>query len=67
MKLPKVESLIIIVFFACVALWAISKCSSERSELLRNTREAIEEEEDDDERPERRDTVAVPPPVNVTA
>ena len=65
MKLPKVESLIIIVFFACVALWAISKCSSERSELLRNTREAIEEEEDDDERPERRDTVAVPPPVNV--
>lgn len=59
MKLPKVESLIITVFFLCIALWAISKCSSKRSEVVRPGRDA---EEEPVERPVQRDTVYVPQP-----
>ncbi len=49
MKLPKLESLIITVFFLCIGLWAISKCASKRSQLgstapdpVENTREGVE-------------------------
>ena len=59
MKLPRLESLIIMVFFGCVALWGISKCSSKRSEIgsrLRN----LDEKNDAEDRPQRRDTVYVP-------
>ena len=59
MKLPRLESLIIMVFFGCVALWGISKCSSKRSEIgsrLRN----LDEKNDAEDRPPRRDTVYVP-------
>jgi len=60
MKFSKVESLVIAVFFLCVALWAISKCSSKRTQLARSDRAALEE--DDVERPPHRDTVFVPQP-----
>ncbi|HOY03771.1 MAG TPA: SH3 domain-containing protein [Saprospiraceae bacterium] len=58
MKLPRIESLIILVFFGCVVLWGISKCSSRRSDLVRRVREATDEETD--ERPVRRDTIRIP-------
>lgn len=58
MKLPRIESLIILVFFGCVVLWGISKCSSRRSDLVRRVREATDEEID--ERPVRRDTIRIP-------
>lgn len=58
MKLPKIESLIIIAFFGIVALWAISKCSSKRSDFTRRARETDEEQ---DERPVRRDSAAATP------
>jgi hypothetical protein len=59
MKFPKIETLVIFVFFACVAVWAVSKCSSKRAEFVRKT---------SDSEPERRDTAVAkqtaPPPVN---
>lgn len=58
MKLPKVESLIIIAFFGIVALWAISKCSSKRSDLSRRNKDSETELED---RPTRRDSAATSP------
>lgn len=56
MRLPKVESLIITVFFLCIALWAVSKCSSKRSQFAQRDRDTVDEED----RPVRRDTVYVP-------
>jgi hypothetical protein len=56
MRIPKVESLIITVFFLCIALWAISKCSSRRAQITQSVREAI----DPEDRPLKRDTVYVP-------
>jgi len=58
MKIPRVESVIITVFFLCIALWAISKCSSRRAQTIRPERAAAEE----DERPAKRDTIYVPQP-----
>ncbi len=57
MKIPKIETLIILVFFGCVALWAMSKCGAKRSTLVRNVPSQNEEAE---ERPPRRDTVRLP-------
>lgn len=62
MRLPKVESLIITVFFLCIALWAVSKCSSKRSQISQRDRDAVDEED----RPVRRDTVYVPQPAPQT-
>lgn len=58
MKLPKVETLIIFVFFGCVALWAVSKCSAKRSDFVRKVQEIGDEED----RPVRRDTIVVQQP-----
>lgn len=58
MKLPRTESLIIFVFFGCVVLWGISKCSSRRSDLVRHIRDVTDEEAED--RPVRRDTIRIP-------
>jgi len=58
MKLPKIESLIIIAFFGIVALWGISKCSSKRSDLSRRNKDSETELED---RPARRDSVIKSP------
>ena len=63
MQLPKIETLIIFVFLACVALWGISKCSNRRSTLVRS--QPIQEDERE-ERPIRRDTVARPVPTPTT-
>lgn len=60
MKLPKVETLIIIIFLGCVALWAMSKCSAKRSELARRAPEINKDEQED--RPPRRDTVVAQQP-----
>lgn len=57
MKLPKIETLVIIVFFGCVALWAMSKCSSERTDFKRRAQDNEEEE-----LPVRRDTQEAPRP-----
>lgn len=62
MRLPKVESLIITVFFLCIALWAVSKCSSKRSLITQRDRDTVDEED----RPVRRDTVYVPQPAPQT-
>jgi hypothetical protein len=60
MKLPKVETLILLAFLGCVALWAISKCSGKRSDLVRRVRELDGDERE--ERPVRRDTVVATNP-----
>jgi hypothetical protein len=61
MKIPKAESLILMAFLGCVALWAISKCSARRSDIVRRVRET---DLDDlvEERPARQDTVAASSP-----
>ena len=63
MKIPKIESLIIFVFFGCVAMWAISKCGNKRSTLVRSVSSQNDEAE---ERPQRRDTIALSPPAAAT-
>lgn len=59
MKLPRLDSLIILVFFGCVGIWGISKCSSQRSEIGNRLRTLSDEESED--RPVRRDTVVLAP------
>lgn len=65
MKLPKIETVVLFVFLACVGLWAVSKCSSSRADLNHRSRNTSA---DEDERPAKRDSVA-PAPVqnNATA
>ncbi|MCC7245325.1 MAG: SH3 domain-containing protein [Saprospiraceae bacterium] len=65
MKLPRTESLIILAFLGCVALWAVSKCSARRSEIVRQVRDITDDDSDD--RPVRHDTVKVPVTVNTTS
>ncbi len=60
MKLPKSESLIILVFIGCVALWGISKCSAVRSDAVRRVRDLTDGDTED--RPVRRDTVVLTQP-----
>jgi Bacterial SH3 domain len=60
MKLPRIESLIILVFFGCVVLWGVSKCSSRRADLVRRVREVTDD--DGEDRPVRRDTIRLPAP-----
>jgi hypothetical protein len=57
MKLPKLDTIIIGVFFICILLWMTSKCGSKRSDYLRRSAGSDTELE---ERPVRRDTVRVP-------
>lgn len=66
MKFPRIESLIILVFFGCVVLWGISKCSSRRSDLVSRVRESMDDDDGED-RPVRRDTIRIPanPPETV--
>lgn len=46
MKLPKLESLIITIFFLCIGLWAISKCASKRSQLGSTVPDPVENSEE---------------------
>lgn len=69
MKIPRAESLILFAFLVCVALWAISKCSSRRSDIVRKVRD-IDLDDKTEERPQRQDTLvastpAQPGPANV--
>lgn len=57
MKLPKVEVLMIFIFFGCVAVWAVSRCNDQRSRTLARDRSVTDEED----RPVRRDTVYMTP------
>lgn len=57
MKLPKIETLLVLTFLGCIALWAVSKCSTRRSGIAQRVKEMADERE---ERPYRRDTVYVP-------
>ncbi len=59
MKLPKTDSLILFAFLGCVALWAVSKCSARRSDLVRHVSTIADELED---RPVKHDTIYQPPP-----
>ena len=60
MKIPRSESLIFFAFIACVALWAISKCAAQRSDLVRRVRN-IETDEKTAERPAKHDSTATVP------
>jgi len=57
MKLPKLESVIITVFFLCIALWAISKCTSRRIQLGKTAPDPLENA---DERPDQSDLSTAP-------
>ena len=57
MKLPKAETLILLAFLVCMALWAMSKCSARRADSVRRVRDI--EGTDSEERPVKRDTVVV--------
>jgi hypothetical protein len=57
MKIPKAETLILLAFLVCMALWAMSKCSARRADSVRQVREV--EGSDDEERPVKGDTVVV--------
>lgn len=46
MKLPKSESLILVAFLVCMALWAMSKCSEKRAVAVRQA-PALEENSED--------------------
>ena len=63
MRLPKLDTIIIGVFFVCIALWMVSKCGSRRSDYLKRTAGSDVEAE---ERPVRRDTVRVPTATTTT-
>lgn len=58
MKLPKAETLILLAFLVCTAVWAVSKCSNRRAEQVRRVREI--EGDDTEDRPQKRDTVVLP-------
>ena len=55
MKIPRIESILLIVFFLSVALWMVSKCNEKRSVSTRNFENILEEEEKE-MRAKRRDT-----------
>ena len=57
MRFPKLDTIIIGVFFVCIALWMVSKCGNRRTDYLKRTAGTDPELE---ERPVRRDTVRVP-------
>jgi Bacterial SH3 domain len=61
-KLPKLETLILGVFLACILLWASSKCMSKNSLARRPYTDVRDERDEPEERPVRRDTVFVPQP-----
>ena len=61
MKIPKSESLIFIAFLGCVALWAVSKCSSRRSDIVRKVRD-LDTDDLIEDRPVHHDTVVAVAP-----
>lgn len=66
MKLPRTDSLILLAFLVCVALWAVSKCSARRSEFTDRLRRGQEEEQED--RPAKIDSSTLrPSPAPVTS
>ena len=65
-RIPRIESIIIAIFFMGVALWAVNKCTSKRTEVVQRIKNYARGEEEE-ERPVRRDTVAVPKPAPTTA
>lgn len=62
MKLPKSESLILVAFLICMALWAMSKCSEKRAVAVRNLPALEENSEEDPARTADQDAVPATPP-----
>ena len=62
MRLPRLDTIIIGVFFVSIALWMMSKCGSKRSDYLQRAARTDERED----RPVRRDTVYAPTPATTT-
>jgi Bacterial SH3 domain len=59
MRLPKLDTIIILVFGLCIALWMMNRCNNRRATYVdRSVNDAYEREE----RPVRRDTIRVPAP-----
>ena len=48
MQLPKLDTIIIAVFFVCIGLWMLSKCGNRRSDYLQRSTRVDDEQ---DERP----------------
>ncbi len=65
-KIPRLESLIVIVFLLSVALWAIAKCSESRQER-RRTAEEVEELQKPQVPALKRDTIYLPQPASPAA
>ena len=63
MQLPKLDTIIIAVFFVCIGLWMLSKCGNRRSDYLQRSTRVDDEQ---DERPVRRDTVRLPTPTTAS-
>jgi hypothetical protein len=61
MRIPKIETLVIVIIFFAVGLWAFQRCSSKRSDLARRVQDFNERnvDEEQEERPVRRDTARV--------
>ena len=57
MNIPKAETLILLAFLVCMALWATSKCSERRADSVRRVRTI--EGSDNEERPSKQDTAVV--------
>jgi hypothetical protein len=57
MNIPRIESILIVVFFLSVGLWMISKCNNTRKAAARHQEELLEDEEKKG-RAKRRDTAA---------
>ncbi|MCC6411711.1 MAG: SH3 domain-containing protein [Saprospiraceae bacterium] len=55
MKIPRIESILVVVFFLSVTLWMISKCNDKRAVTARHQEELLEDEEKG-RRAKRRDT-----------
>jgi hypothetical protein len=59
MRLPKLDTIIILVFGLCIALWMMNRCSNRRATYVDRSVNDANERED---RPVRRDTVRIPTP-----
>lgn len=58
MQLPKLDTIIIAVFFVCIGLWMLSKCGNRRSDYLQRSTRVDDEQ---DERPVPQPPAPVPP------
>ncbi|MBK8556340.1 MAG: SH3 domain-containing protein [Lewinellaceae bacterium] len=65
-RIPRIETLIISIFFIAVGIWAIEKCSSKRADVVKRVQEFAASDEDKPERPATKETT-LPKPDNKPA